>query len=76
MKRYDYIPVHLITEYSDWNLEYVFPARKKGEEDYVLVSKAEDKPKEYQPNLKESSTEELLAELKRRLEVTNVKDKG
>lgn len=74
MKRYAYIPVHLITEYSDWNLEGVFPACKKRGEDYVMVSKAEDKPEEFQPKLKEASAEELLEELRRRLEVTNAKD--
>lgn len=74
MKRYDYIPASLITSYSDWNIEGVFPAYNEGQEDYVIVSKAEDKTEEYQPKLKEANTEELLAELKRRLEVTNAKD--
>lgn len=60
MKRYDYIPVHLITNYSDWNLESVFPAHNGQEEDYVIVSKIEKKTEEYQPKLKEASTEELL----------------
>lgn len=43
MKRYDYIPAHLITNYSDWNIEGVFPAYNEGQEDYVIVSKVEDK---------------------------------
>ena len=74
MKRYDYIPAHLITNYSDWNIEGVFPAYNEGQEDYVIVSKVEDKTEEYQPKLKEASTEKLLEELRKRLEVTNVKD--
>lgn len=74
MKKYDYIPAYLITNYSDWNLEGIFPARNKEDEDYVIVSKIEDKTEEYQPKLKEASTEELLEELRRRLEVTNAKD--
>lgn len=74
MKKYDYIPAYLITNYSDWNLEGIFPARNEQEEDYVIVSKIEDKTEQYQPKLKEASTEEILGELKRRLEVTNAKD--
>lgn len=74
MKRYDYILASLITSYSDWNIEGVFPAYNEGQEDYVIVSKTEDKTEEYQPKLKEASTEELLEELRRRLEVTNAKD--
>ena len=67
MKKYDYIPAYLITNYSDWNLEGIFPARNEQEEDYVIVSKIENKAEEYQPKLKEASTEEILGELKRRL---------
>lgn len=74
MKKYDYIPAYLITNYSDWNLEGIFPARNEQEEDYVIVSKIENKTEQYQPKLKEASTEEILGELKRRLEVTNAKD--
>lgn len=74
MKKYDYIPAYLITNYSDWNLEGIFPAHNEQEEDYVIVSKIENKTEEYQPKLKEASTEEILGELKRRLEVTNAKD--
>lgn len=74
MKRYDYIPVDLIANYPDWNIEGIFPAHDKEQDDYVIVSKIEDKTEEYQPKLKEASTEELLEELRRRLEVTNAKD--
>ena len=74
MKRYDYIPVDLITNYPDWNIEGTFPAYDKESDDYVIVSKIEDETEEYQPKLKEASTEELLEELRRRLEVTNAKD--
>ena len=74
MKKYDYIPAYLITNYSDWNLEGILPAHNEQEEDYVIVSKIENKVEEYQPKLKEASTEEILGELKRRLEVTNAKD--
>ena len=74
MKRYDYIPARLVTSYSDWDIEGVFPAYNEGEEDYVIVSKVENKIEEYQTKMKKSSTEELLEELKRRLEVTNAKD--
>ena len=74
MKKYDYIPVYLITNYPDWNIEGTFPACDKEQDDYVIVSKIEDKTEEYQPKLKEASTEELLEELRRRLEVTNAKD--
>ena len=74
MKKYDYIPACLITNYSDWNIEGVLPAHNEGEEDYVIVSKIENKTEEYQQKLKEASTEELLEELRKRLEVTNAKD--
>lgn len=74
MKKYDYIPAYLITNYSDWNLEGIFPAHNEREGDYVIVSRIEDKTEEYQPKLKEASTEELLEELRRRLEVINAKD--
>lgn len=74
MKIYDYIPVDLITNYPGWDIEGTFPAHDKVQDDYVIVSKIENKTEEYQPKLKEASTEELLAELKRRLEVTNAKD--
>lgn len=74
MKKYDYIPAYLITNYSDWNIEGVFPAHNEGEYDYVIVSKIKNKTEEYQPKLKEASTEELLAELKRRLEIKDDKD--
>ena len=74
MKRYDYIPVDLIANYPDWNIEGTFPAHDKEQDDYVIVSKIEDKTEEYQLKLKEASTEEILGELKRRLEVTNAKD--
>ena len=74
MKIYDYIPVDLITNYPGWNIEGTFPAHNEREGDYVIVSRIEDKTEEYQPKLKEASTEELLEELRRRLEVTNAKD--
>ena len=43
MKKYDYIPAYLITNYPGWNIEGILPARNKQEEDYAIGYDAWDK---------------------------------
>lgn len=69
MKKYKYILANNIEDYDDWNIEVIFPATIDGYDDYIIISKVEDKAEEYQPKLKEASIAELFEELKRRFNI-------
>lgn len=67
MKKYKYILANTIEDYDNWNIEATFPAVVNGYDDYIIISKIENKVEEYQPKLKEATTDELLKELEKRL---------
>lgn len=67
MKHYKYIEAYEIEKYDGWDVEGIFPAVTEEMVDYVIVSKTDTPIQDY-IKLHEATTNQILEELRKRLE--------